>query len=156
MKTDILLLLRKDNLIEIKKGQPKFLRSNLNLINWLSFFYNLNKHTSTNLMGNILEYRSKTFGLWARFITKLIATFFFTFLMSLYLFKFFQIPISTEEFLWLTLIPLTIAIWIVFKENPMLWRNIVQIDFDDNKIKIRLTDTEFKEMKISFINSIFG
>ena len=87
-------------------------------------------------MEGILEYESDTLGLWGRFITKLIASWLLTYFMSVYLSTMIIKIVNPFISLFLILIALVIVTWVLFRENPLKWRNKVIFDFEKEVVRI--------------------
>jgi len=81
-------------------------------------------------MKDNLEYKSYPNGLWARFITKLIAAWVFAYYLSLILFSMLAEVLGNELF-FLLIFVLIIALvtWFVVKDIPVGWNNTVTVDF---------------------------
>ena len=87
-------------------------------------------------MSDLIEYQYNTTGLWSRFITKLIAALFFTFYGSTFLLVSLNINSNPLIFILVILSAFTVVIWVLFKENPLKWRNRVVFDFQKELMAI--------------------
>jgi len=104
-------------------------------------------------MKDNLEYKSYPNGLWARFITKLIAAWVFAYYLSLILFSMLAEVLGNELF-FLLIFVLIIALvtWFVVKDIPVGWNNTVTVDFKNEVFIILSYSTKHYE---SFLFSAY-
>lgn len=105
------------------------------------------------------QFESETSGLWPRFITKLIAGWFFTYYLVLFLLTFTGLILFHNYIMPIIIAPLLIlATWIVWKEIPLNWDNVITIYYKEKIITIasknslldQNTVLDFDGLKIKF------
>ena len=88
-------------------------------------------------MNTYIEYQSQAKGLWRRFITKIIAAIVISYYGSLFILSFLVVLLGPIVLILIYLIPITAAIWIIYHDNPMGWKNTVLFDFEKEVIVVK-------------------
>lgn len=110
-------------------------------------------------MQDKISFTSASRGLWIRFITKSIGTWALSWFVAIFIGLFASAIISAEYlfFAVILLAPLG-AIYLIYKDFPYKWNNIVTLDFDNNVLHLSSTNSkadhinilDFDGMRINF------